>query len=150
MDSENQMENDMAPILNIFNGFYAKNTSRKIRAVFKAKGQSGKPLRNHPPYGYAKDPEDKTRWIVDEEAAEIARGIFRLCMQGYGHEEVTGGDEPQPAGRAELHRGNSPTPITGKRHSHTRRLCRILQNQESLRKTAFLRGRFSTKWGTLR
>lgn len=59
VDSENGAENDMTPIINIFNEFYAKDTSRKIRAVFKAKGQSGKPLSTNPPYGYIKDPEDK-------------------------------------------------------------------------------------------
>ena len=69
VDSDNQAENDMTPFINIFNEFYAKDTSRKIRAVFKAKGQAGKPLCTNPPYGYVKDPEDKLHWIVDEEAA---------------------------------------------------------------------------------
>ena len=88
VDSDNQTENDMTPFINIFNEFYAKDTSRKIRAVFKAKGQSGKPLCTNPPYGYIKDPEDKTRWIVDEEAAKIVRDIFRLCVQGYGVSQI--------------------------------------------------------------
>ena len=73
----------------MFNEFYAKDTSRKIRAVFKAKGQSGKPLSTNPPYGYVKDPEDKTHWLVDEKAAEVVREIFRLCIQGYGVSEIT-------------------------------------------------------------
>ena len=77
VDSANQAENDMTPFINIFNEFYAKDTSRKIRAVFKAKGQSGKPLSTNPPYGYVKDPEDKTHWIIDEEAAAVVREIFR-------------------------------------------------------------------------
>ena len=72
------------PERRMFNEFYAKDTSRKIRAVFKAKGQSGKPLSTNPPYGYVKDPEDKTHWLVDEKAAEVIREIFRLCIQGYG------------------------------------------------------------------
>lgn len=88
VDSANQSENDMTPFINIFNEFYAKDTSRKIRAVFKAKGQSGKPLSTNPPYGYVKDPEDKTHWLVDEEAAEVVREIFRLCIQGYGVSEI--------------------------------------------------------------
>lgn len=88
VDSENGAENDMTPIINIFNEFYAKDTSRKIRAVFKAKGQSGKPLSTNPPYGYIKDPEDKNRWIVDEEAAEVVREAFRLCVQGYGVSQI--------------------------------------------------------------
>lgn len=88
IDSNNQTESDIAPFLNIFNEFYAKDTSRKIRAVFKAKGESGKPLTTRPPYGYMKDPADKTRWIVDEEAAEIVREIFGLCVAGYGISQI--------------------------------------------------------------
>ena len=88
IDSNNQVESDIAPFLNIFNEFYAKDTSRKIRAVFKAKGDSGKPLASHPPYGYIKDPLDKTKWIVDEEAAEVVREIFRLCVDGYGVSQI--------------------------------------------------------------
>ncbi len=88
VDSDNQTENDMTPFINIFNEFYAKDTSRKIRAVFKAKGQAGKPLCTNPPYGYIKDAQDKTHWIVDESAAEVVRDIFRLCVQGYGVSQI--------------------------------------------------------------
>lgn len=88
VDSNNQTDNDMTPFINIFNEFYAKDTSRKIRAVFKAKGQSGKPLSTNPPYGYVKDPEDKLHWIVDDEAAEVVREVFRLCVQGYGVSQI--------------------------------------------------------------
>lgn len=88
VDSDNQTENDMTVFINVFNEFYAKDTSRKIRAVFKAKGQSGKPLCTNPPYGYIKDPNDKTHWIVDEEAAEVVREAFRLCVQGYGVSQI--------------------------------------------------------------
>lgn len=88
VDSANQAENDMTPFINIFNEFYAKDTSRKIRAVFKAKGQAGKPLCTNPPYGYVKDPENKLHWIVDEEAAEHVREVFRLCIQGYGVSQI--------------------------------------------------------------
>ena len=88
VDSNNQTENDMTPFINIFNEFYAKDTSRKIRAVFKAKGQSGKPLSTNPPYGYIKDPNDKTHWIADEQAADVVREIFRLCVQGYGISQI--------------------------------------------------------------
>lgn len=76
------------PERRMFSEFYAKDTSRKIRAVFKAKGQSGKPLSTNPPYGYVKDPEDKTHWLVDEKAAEVVREIFRLCIQGYGVSQI--------------------------------------------------------------
>ena len=88
VDSNNQMDNDMTPFINIFNEFYAKDTSRKIRAVFKAKGQAGKPLCTNPPYGYIKDPEDKLHWIIDEEAAEIVKEIFHLCVQDYGVSQI--------------------------------------------------------------
>ncbi|MBR2528923.1 MAG: DUF4368 domain-containing protein [Blautia sp.] len=88
VDSANQAENDMTPFINIFNEFYAKDTSRKIRSVFKAKGQAGKPLCTNPPYGYVKDPEDKLHWIVDEEAAGNVREVFRLCVQGYGVSQI--------------------------------------------------------------
>jgi site-specific DNA recombinase len=88
VDSANQQDSDFTPFLNIINEWYAKDTSKKIRAVFKSKGESGKPLCTNPPYGYIKDPEDKTRWIVDEEAAEVVREAFRLCMQGYGPSQI--------------------------------------------------------------
>ena len=84
VDSVNGTENDMTPFINLFNEFYAKDTSRKIRAVFKAKGNAGKPLCTNPPYGYIKDPEDKNHWIIDGTAAEVVREIFHLCVQGYG------------------------------------------------------------------
>lgn len=88
VDSINGTENDMTPFINIFNEFYAKDTSRKIKAMFKAKGNSGKPLCTNPPYGYLKDPEDKNHWIVDEEAAEVVKEIFRLCIAGYGPSQI--------------------------------------------------------------
>lgn len=84
VDSASPQESDFTPFLNIINEWYAKDTSKKIRAVFKAKGQSGKSLATIPPYGYIKDPEDKNHWIVDEEAAEVVREIFHLCVSGYG------------------------------------------------------------------
>ena len=88
VDSINGTENDMTPFINIFNEFYAKDTSRKIKAVFKAKGNSGKHLTTNPPYGYLKDPENRNHWIIDEEAAEVVREIFRLCVAGYGPTQI--------------------------------------------------------------
>ncbi len=84
VDTAYEYDNDMLPFINIFNEFYAKDTSRKIRAVLRAKGMEGKPLSSHLPYGYVKDPEDKYHWLVDEEAANVVREIFRLCLEGYG------------------------------------------------------------------
>lgn len=88
VDSANQQDSDFTPFLNIINEWYAKDTSKKIRAVFKAKGQNGKPLCTNPPYGYIKDPEDKTHWVIDEEASEVVRQAFRLCMDGYGPTQI--------------------------------------------------------------
>ncbi len=89
IDSINQTESaDIAPFLNLFNEFYAKDTSRKIRATLKSKGESGKPLATHPPYGYVKDPLDKNKWIVDEAAAKVVREIFGLCVDGYGISQI--------------------------------------------------------------
>ena len=88
IDSANQQDSDFTPFLNIINEWYAKDTSKKIRAVFKSKGESGKPLCTNPPYGYLKDPEDKFKWIIDEEAAEVVKEIFRLCMAGFGPTQI--------------------------------------------------------------
>jgi len=88
VDSANQQDSDFTPFLNIINEWYAKDTSKKIRAVFKAKGESGKPLCTNPPYGYIKDPEDKMRWIVDAEAAEVVKAIFKMCMEGFGPTQI--------------------------------------------------------------
>ncbi len=88
VDSDNQVGNDMTPFINIFNEFYAKDTSRKIRAVFKNKGNSGKPLTTNPPYGYLKDPNDKFHWIIDEEAAPVVKQIFQLCVAGRGPSQI--------------------------------------------------------------
>ncbi len=88
VDSENGQDSDFTPFLNIINEWYAKDTSKKIRAVFKAKAASGKPLTTNPPYGYLKDPEDKNHWVVDEDAADIIKEAFRLCVQGYGPTQI--------------------------------------------------------------
>lgn len=85
----NSINNDFAGIKNWFNEFYARDTSRKIRAVQKAKGERGVPLTVNVPYGYVKDPEDKRKWIVDEEAAAVVRRIFEMCMEGRGPQQIT-------------------------------------------------------------
>ena len=88
VDSANQQDSDFTPFINIFNEFYAKDTSKKIRAVFKSKGESGKPLSTNVPYGYKKDPDDKHHWLVDEDAAKVVREIFKLCIDGYGPTQI--------------------------------------------------------------
>ena len=84
----NSTDNDVAGIKNWFNEFFAKDTSRKIRAVQKAKGERGVPLTTNVPFGYLKDPNDKTKWIVDEAAAQVVKRIFHLCMEGRGPMQI--------------------------------------------------------------
>ena len=88
VDSDSQQDNDFTPFRNIINEWYAKDTSKKVRAVFKAKGNAGKHLCTIPPFGYIKDKDDKQKWIVDEEAAETVKEIYRLCIEGYGPTQI--------------------------------------------------------------
>lgn len=88
IDSVNQTDSDFTPFLNIINEWYAKDTSKKIRAVMKSKGEAGEHLCTNPPYGYMKDPDNKKRWVVDEEAAEVVKRIFALCLEGYGPTQI--------------------------------------------------------------
>lgn len=81
-------ENDFTPFRNLFNDFYARDTSKKIRAVMRAKGNSGEHLCSNPPYGYIKDPNDKKKWVIDETAAEVVRRIFALCVSGKGPMQI--------------------------------------------------------------
>ena len=84
----NSVDNDFAGIRMWFNEFYARDTSRKVRAVVKAKGERGEPLTGFLPYGYVKDPNDPKKWIVDEEAAKVVKRIFSLCMEGRGPSQI--------------------------------------------------------------
>lgn len=88
VDSNIQTENDLTPFKNVFNEWYARDTSKKIRAVFKAKGNSGKHLTTNPPFGYKKDPDDKDKWIIDEEAATTVRRIFEMFANGVRMPEI--------------------------------------------------------------
>ena len=82
VDTEYQVDNDFTPFRNIINEWYAKDTSKKIRSVLKAKGNSGKHLSVIPPFGYKKDPNDKEKWLIDDDAAQIVRKIFRMYLDG--------------------------------------------------------------------
>lgn len=84
IDSSNQSDNDFTPFLNIMNEWYARDSSRKIRAIFKARMQEGKRVSPSIPYGYLRDPEDKQHLIVDEEPAAVVRRIFQMVIEGYG------------------------------------------------------------------
>ena len=85
VDSESGIENELIPFKNVFNEWLARDTSKKIRAVIRNKGESGKPLVNTPPLGYKKDPTDKNKWLVDEVSAPTVRKIFELCVNGDKH-----------------------------------------------------------------
>ena len=82
-------DDDFTPFRNIMNEWYARDTSKKIKSVFKAKGNSGKHVASTCPYGYLKDENDGNHWIVDEEAAEVVRRIFRLTIEGYGPYQIS-------------------------------------------------------------
>ena len=84
----NSTDSDIAGIKNWFNEFFAKDTSRKIRAVQKAKGERGERLTVHVPYGYMKNPESPKEWMIDEEAAQVVKKIFTLCMNGRGPSQI--------------------------------------------------------------
>ena len=76
-------ENEFAPFRNIMNEWYARDISRKIRSSQRLRGNAGVPL-SLPPYGYVKSPDNPKYWIVDEEAATVVRGIYQMCIDGYG------------------------------------------------------------------
>ena len=80
-------ENELAPIRNLFNEWYARDISKKRRISNKIKGNAGEPM-GQPPCGYIKDPENSKRWIVDEEAAQVVRRIYRMTLEGVGTEQI--------------------------------------------------------------
>ena len=84
----NSTDSDMAGIKNWFNEWYSKDTSRKIRAVNKAKGERGERLTTNVPYGYKRDSDDPKKWVIDEEAAQVVKRIFALCMEGKGPSQI--------------------------------------------------------------
>lgn len=75
---------EMLPFYNIFNEWYAAQTSKKIRAVWQSKAENGKRVSPTVPFGYVKDPNDKEKWLIDESAAEVVRKIYALCLAGRG------------------------------------------------------------------
>ena len=84
VDSEDQSTGEFAPFINIMSEWYVRDCSRKQKAQYQIRGKSGKPVTNTIPYGYKKDPEEKHHWLVDEEAADVVRRIFRLSAEGKG------------------------------------------------------------------
>lgn len=83
-DSSNPATNEFAPFLNIINEWYLRDQSRKVKAFFRQRGMSGKPITNAPIYGYRRNPDDKFTWLIDEEAADVIRRIYKLCLEGMG------------------------------------------------------------------
>ena len=87
VDTENAESNDLMPFKNLFNEWFIRDTSRKIRAVQKAKAERGERLGTRAPYGYVKDPETK-KLVIDEEAAAVVKRIFALCAAGNGPSQI--------------------------------------------------------------
>ncbi len=85
----NKGENELTPVKNIFNEWYIRDTSLKIRASHRIKGNSGEPL-SKPPYGYKKDPDNTKHWLVDDTAADVVKRIFKMYLDGKGTEQIAG------------------------------------------------------------
>ena len=79
---------EMLPFYNIFNEWYAAQTSKKIRAVWQSKAENGKRVSPTVPFVYVKDPDDKEKWLIDEPAAEVVRKIYALCLAGRGPSQI--------------------------------------------------------------
>lgn len=79
---------EMMPFHNIFNEWYAAQTSKKIRAVWQSKADNGKRVSSSVSFGYRKDPNDKEKWLIDEPAAEVVHKIYALCLAGRGPSQI--------------------------------------------------------------
>lgn len=88
VDTAKESGTEMMPFSNIFNEWYAAQTSKKIRAVNQMKAAKGQRVSSSVPYGYMKNPDDKRKWLIDEPAAEIVRKIFNLCLAGKGPSQI--------------------------------------------------------------
>ena len=87
MVDSDEGENEIAPFKNIMNEMYARDISRKIRSSNRIRGNLGEPLAQ-PPYGYMKSPENKKKWIVDPDASQVVKSIFRMCIEGKVNEAI--------------------------------------------------------------
>ena len=87
MVDSDEGENEIAPFKNIMNEMYARDISRKIRSSNRIRGNLGEPLAQ-PPYGYMKSPENKKKWIIDPDASQVVKSIFRMCIEGKGNEAI--------------------------------------------------------------
>lgn len=140
-------ENELMAFKNIFNDWYARDCSKKIRAVFKAKGQSGKHLCP-PIYGYKKSDADKNLWVIDDTAAEVVRKIFKLCIDGYGPTQIarilTEQGVPTPTAYA-LSQGRDNGRHNAKLHRWgAQTICHILERLEYCGHTVNFRTRMKS------
>lgn len=147
----NSVDNDFAGIKNWFNEFYARDTSRKIRAVNKAKAERGEPLTTRPPYGYKKDPNDPKCWVVDEEAAQVVKRIFTLCMEGCGPVQIAKALENDkilnPTAYHQREGRNTPHPTPEKPHQwNVRTIVTILERKEYIGCTVNFRTYTNSIW----
>ncbi|MGO3595536.1 MAG: DUF4368 domain-containing protein [Enterococcus faecalis] len=113
VDSETQDANeiDFAPFRNVFNEFYAKDTSKKIRAVQRTKGLAGERLAVIPPFGYTKDPNDRNHLLVDEEASKVVQKIFDYCINGYGPHQIAKKLQKERTPTVSEYRAKSNSPV---------------------------------------
>jgi DNA invertase Pin-like site-specific DNA recombinase len=81
-------EDDFLPFREVINEFYVREYSKKIKAAFKSRGMNGMPMTSTPPYGYLKDPQDKHKWLVDEEASAIVKRVFQMTLDGLGPYQI--------------------------------------------------------------
>ncbi len=126
---------EMMPFYNIFNEWYAAQTSKKIRDVWKSKSDNGKRVSPTVPFGYMKDPADKEKWLIDEPAAEIVRKIFALCLDGRGPSQIARKLEKEnimvpSAYYQSVNRKCSQKVPIGSCHWDTKTVVHILENRQ--------------------
>lgn len=126
---------EMMPFYNIFNEWYAAQTSKKIRDVWKSKFDNGKRVSPTVPFGYMKDPSDKEKWLIDEPAAEIVQKIFALCLDGRGPSQIARQLEKEnimvpSAYYQSVNRKCSQKVPIGSCHWDTKTVVHILENRQ--------------------
>ena len=126
---------EMMPFYNIFNEWYAAQTSKKIRDVWKSKSDNGKRVSPTVPFGYMKDPANKEKWLIDEPAAEIVRKIFALCLDGRGPSQIARQLEKEnimvpSAYYQSVNRKCSQKVPIGSCHWDTKTVVHILENRQ--------------------
>lgn len=132
VDSSVQTEFDMTPIRNFCNELYARDTAKKIKATMKMKGERGEHLSSIPPFGYMKNPKNTKEWIIDEDAAETVRYIFRLCENGLGPMQISKRLETEKILKPSAYnakKSNKPLPVNPYKWAH-KSIAQILDKIE--------------------